>query len=165
MKWLGGLICLTLAVAALAVIATANGWIRLSGSPVAVAAEQLISPGLANRAACHEFGSSDLRSPTEGLWFQRNCTGAASSLPASAAKCNRISLDPTELTLVAPGLYVFRQTPASRAYLWYSSSDTCFDLVSARVVTVICNDQTVSFSWSESACAAHGGVLTRVNGQ
>ena len=74
-------------------------------------------------------------------------------------------LDPAEFVLVAPGLYVYRYAQASRASLWFASSDTCFNLVSARVVTVVCSDQTVSFSWSADACAAHGGVVTTVNGR
>jgi len=86
-----------------------------------------------------------------------------SPLLADTPNCNRTSLDPAEFTLVAPGLYVFQQTPASLAYLWYASSETCFELVSSRVVTAVCADQTVSFNWKASACSVHGGVLAGVN--
>jgi hypothetical protein len=72
-------------------------------------------------------------------------------------------LDPAEFTLVAPGLYVYRQAPGSRAYLWSSESDTCFSLVSGRVVTVVCADLTVSFQWIDDACSTHGGILAAVN--
>jgi hypothetical protein len=119
----------------------------------------------ASRTSCDEFGSSDLRSPAEGVGFQANCTVSPASDIGSTKACNRTSLDPAEFVLVAPGLYVYRHTEASRAYLWYGRSGTCFELVSARVVTVVCNDQTVSFNWSADACAAHGGVLATVNGR
>ena len=164
--WFGGFICIVLAVAELAVIASSNGWLQLGRSPPAVAAEQLteFSPAVANRTSCAEIGSSDLRSPLEGLWFQHNClTIPVSPLLADTPNCNRTSLDPAEFTLVAPGLYVFQQTPASLAYLWYASSETCFELVSSRVVTAVCADQTVSFNWKASACSVHGGVLAGVN--
>ena len=165
--WFGGFICIVLAVAALAVVAGSNGWLQTRGSPPAVVVEQLreFSPALANRTSCAQFGVSDLRSPLEGLWFQNNCLAIpVSPLSGNSANCNRTSLDPAEFTLVAPGLYVFQQTPASLAYLWYASSETCFDLVSARVVTAVCANQTVSFNWNVSACSGHGGVLAQVNG-
>jgi hypothetical protein len=165
LMWIGGLICAIWAVAALAVIGSSSGWLQ-SGGPQPVAAAQLTesSPSLASRTSCAEFGTSDLRSPLEGVWFQRNCTDrAASSQERSTSECNRTSLDPAEFRLVAPGLYVFSQGPASRAYLWYASSESCFDLVSARAVTVVCADQTVSFNWAASACSTHGGVLAAVN--
>jgi hypothetical protein len=165
LMWIGGLICAIWAVAALAVIGSSSGWLQSGGSLPVAEAEQSTEPqALANRTSCAEFGGSDLRSPAEGVWFQRNCTARSASLQErSTAECNRTALDPAEFRLVAPGLYVFTQGPASRAYLWYSSSESCFDLVSARVVTVVCTDQTVSFDWSAGACSAHGGVLASVN--
>jgi hypothetical protein len=165
LMWIGGLICAIWAVAALALIAGSNEWLQ-SGGPKPVAAEQLTesSPAPANRTSCADIGTSALRSPAEGVWFQGNCTNRSTpSQEGSEARCNRTSLDAAEFSLVAPGLYVFSQGPASRAYLWYSSSESCFDLVSARAVTVVCTDQTVSFDWSAGACSAHGGVLASVN--
>ena len=167
--WCGGFVCIVLAVAALAVIASSNGWLQMGGSPPPVAAEQLTvsSPAQADRTSCGEFGASDLRSPAEGVWFQDNCltTAAVSPLEAKAANCNRTSVDPAEFTLIAPSLYVFRQTAASVAYLWYASSDTCFRLVSGRVVTAVCVNQSVSFNWDANACSGGGGVLALVNGR
>jgi hypothetical protein len=163
--WFGGLSCLIMGVVALIVLASSSGWLQPGKSLQVVAAEALSesSPGLADRTTCAEFGSSDLRSPSEGVWFQGNCVGVQASLAANSAPCNRTLLDPAEFTLVAPGLYVYRQSLGSRAYLWSSKSDTCFSLVSGRVVTVVCADLTVSFQWIDDACSPHGGVLAAVN--
>ena len=167
MVWCGGLACIVLAVGTLVLVASLNGWLQPGSSPPAVALEQLAEiPQLADRANCAEIGSSDLRSPAEGHWFQNNCVQIpTSSLITTTAGCGRESLDPVEFTEVSPGLFVFRQTQGSPAYLWYASSETCFDLVSARVVTAVCANQTVSFDWNASACSVHGGVLAWVNGR
>ncbi len=132
-----------------------------------VAAEALTEPSqVADRDNCAEIGLSDLRSPPEGLWFQSNCVAPpAAQMIASLTKCNRTILDPADFTLLAPGLYVSRLTPASQGFLWYASSEACFDLVSSRVVGAVCADQTVTFNRSTSACTAHGGVLGWVNGR
>ena len=166
--WFGGFIAVVLVVVALVVVASSQGRLLAGVSLPAVAAEQLteLPAALANRASCAEIGRSDLRSPPEGLWFQRNCIAApAAPLVAANTSCNRTALDPAEFAEVSPRLYVFRRTLSSPAYLWYSSSESCFDLVSTRVVTAVCADQTVSFSWKASPCSAHGGVLAWVNGR
>ena len=156
-----------LIVVALVVVASSQR--QLTGvNPPALAAAQLteLPAALANRTSCAEIARSDLRSPPEGLWFESNCLLVPEPpLVANVTNCNRTSLDPTEFTSVAPGLFVTRQTPSSPAYLWYASSETCFDLVSARIVTAVCADQTVSFRWGTGACIAHGGVLAWVNGR
>jgi hypothetical protein len=164
--WVGGLACIVFVIAALVVVVSSYGWPN-SESALAAVVQDLTeaSPATTHRTSCTEFGTSDLRSPSEGVWFQSNCTSAPASDMGSTSGCNRTSLDPAELTPVAPELYVYRQTPASRAYLWHSTSDTCFSLVSARVVTAVCTDQTVTFEWSAEACAAHGGVLAAINGR
>jgi hypothetical protein len=164
----GGLICIVMAAVFVGAIVASSGWLPLAESPLAVVAaapeaESSGEPG--DRTDCGRFGSSDLRSPQEGLWFQANCTGVPDSPAAgNEATCNRTALDPAEFRLIAPGLYVFQQTTASRAYVWYASGEGCFNLVSARVVTVVCADQTVSFSWGKGVCSERGGVLARVNG-
>jgi hypothetical protein len=154
-------------VVALVVVANSNGWLPVGVGPPAFAAEQLreFPPALADRTSCAEVESSDLRSPAEGLWYQSNCIPVPeAALVATSTSCNRTSLPAGEFTEVSPGLYVFRQTRTAAAYLWYSTSDACFDLVSARVVTAVCADRTVTFSWKASACSAHGGVVAWVNG-
>ena len=165
--WFGGFTSIVLVVVAFVVVASSQVRLPFGVRPPAVA-EQVTesSPALA-RTSCAEIGSSDLRSPPEGLWFESNCISPpAPALITNVTNCNRTSLDPAEFTPVAPGLYVTRQTQVSTAYLWYSSSETCFDLVSARVVTAVCADQAVSFEWNKrSACSGHGGVLAWVNGR
>jgi hypothetical protein len=164
--WVGGLACIVLAVALLAAFGKVNGWFESVEALPAIAAESTMpQPAPAGGTVCAEFGASDLRSPADGVWFQRNCTGSPASLSEgrAAAECNQKSLDPAEFELVAPGLYVFRQGQASPAFLWYASSANCFNLVSDKSVTVVCVDQTVSFSRNDDACASHGGVLIRVN--
>jgi len=165
--WCGGFICIVLTFAALAGIASSSGWLQLGGSQPAIAADRLTDfPQPADRANCAEIGSSDLRSPPEGLWFQANCVAIAESpLMANTASCNRTSLDPAEFTEVASGLYVSRRTPASPGFLWYASAASCFNLVSAGVVTAVCADQTVTFNREANACSDHGGVLAWVNGR
>jgi hypothetical protein len=137
--------------------------------PITASAEQSTDglQSLLNRSSCAEVGASDLQLPSEGLWFQSNCL--APSQPAlvapMATTCNRTSLDPAEFTGVSPDLYVYRQARASTAYLWYASSEACFDLVSTRSVTAVCADYFVSFQWNARlACSGHGGVLALVNG-
>ncbi|MPZ50462.1 MAG: DUF3761 domain-containing protein [Dehalococcoidia bacterium] len=167
--WSAGIISAVIVLVAFVIIMSSYGALKLGGSPPAFAAEQLAgsAPALANRSSCAEIDGSDLRSPLEGVWFQSNCVlNPELPLAGSPAGCNRTSLGPAEFTEFSQGLYVFRQTHASPAYLWYSSSETCFDLVSARVVTAVCADQAVSFGWNaRSACSGHGGVLAWVNGR
>jgi hypothetical protein len=165
--WLGGFICVVL-VAVVAFAASPHLFGRLEvGGPAAAAAavdsRQFVS---ADRVTCAEIGGSDLRSPSEGLWFQSSCVpGLDPPLLPFATNCNRTSLN-DGFTLVAPGLYVFRQKQSAPAYLWYGSSETCFDLVSDKVVTAVCADEAVSFKWNaRSACSDHGGVLVWVNGR
>jgi hypothetical protein len=165
LAWCGGFICIVFALGILAFIASSR--LHAGGALPASATEQStgISEARGERTSCLEIGDSDLRSPVEGLWFENNCLAVAeAALVPTSTLCNGTSLPAGEFTEVSPGLYVFRQTRTAAAYLWYSSSDTCFDLVSARVVTAVCADQTVSFSWEASACSAHGGVLAWVNG-
>jgi hypothetical protein len=135
------------------------------GSP-AVAADQPghSSPAAVDRTSCLEIGSSDLRSPGEGLWFQGHCVSSAVEPSAIAGSCNRSVLDPAGFTEISPGLHVFRQSWSSMGYLWYAGADGCFSLVSSRIVTAVCVDLTVSFKWDAGACAVHGGVLSWVNG-
>jgi hypothetical protein len=156
-----------LLVVAAFVVVNRQAPLALGVPPRALASERsgAAPPALPNRTSCAAIGRSDLRSPAEGLWVQGNCVAAPQLPPAeSATSCNRTALDPGEFTEVAPGLHVFRHPSAGQSYLWYASSEGCFDLVSDRVVTAVCGDQTVTFSWSTSACAAHGGVLALVNG-
>jgi hypothetical protein len=164
--WVGGFIVALVVLAF--VVANASGRLPVGVPPPVLAAEQLTefprTP--VNGTSCEEIGSSDLRSPLEGLWFQSNCiVRPEAPLGAASTSCNRTSLDSAEFREVSPGLYIFRQTPSSHAYLWHSSSETCFDLVSAKVVTAVCADQTVTFNWKTSACSSHGGVLAWVNGR
>ena len=168
LAWFGGLACLVFMATLVAVLAITNGWLHAGPSVPAVAAEPLTqsTPAVTNTTTCDELAQSEPRSPAELLWFHDNCTSLPGSLLlADTGKCNRKALDPSEFTLVAPELYVFRQTPGSRAYVWYSSSDTCFDLASGRVVAAICGDRTMVFTEGESACSPHGGVLAWVNGR
>jgi len=165
--WFAGFVSVVLVVVAFVVVANSHGWLQLGSSTPAVAVEQLTEfPQLADRFNCAEIGGSNLRSPPEELLFQTNCVAAPEApLVATNSSCNRRSLDAAEFGSVGSGLYVFHQAPASHAYLWYSSSETCFDLVSTRVVTAVCADQSVSFSWNPGACSTHGGVLAWVNGR
>ena len=164
--WLGGIACAVLAVAGLAVIAC-SGPLQ-SGRPQGNTSVEVtqVRPSLAARTNCAEIGISDLRSPAEGLWFQSNCSPSVSTQSNQVStNCNRSSLDDSFMP-IAPGLFVSRLTAGSLGFLWYSQSEACFDLVSARVVTAVCVDQTVSFDWSaRSGCSAHGGVLAWVNGR
>jgi hypothetical protein len=163
--WIGALTCVVFTVIAMTVIAITGGWLPPGGSTPAIAAAPSteFSPVLPDRTECAEFGSSDLRSPAEGVWYQANCAGTTAPERVGSAECNRTSLDPVNFRQVAPGLFVYSRTPTSPAYLWYASSDTCYHLVSAKVVTVVCADETVSFNWNDDACSAHGGVLAKVN--
>lgn len=165
--WCGGLLCVVLAILALAGIASSNGWLPIGRSLPAHAATQAAGPAqVGDRADCAEIGLSDLRSPPEGLWFQSNCVAVpVAPLAANVTSCNRTSLNPAEFAPIAPGLYVTRGTAASQTFLWYASSDSCYDLVSARSVTAVCTDQTITFNWSTNVCAAHGGILAWVNGR
>lgn len=165
--WFAGCLSVVLVVVALVIAMNREAPLAL-GAPLGASAagrSAEVSPALPNRTSCTEIGRSDLRSPSEGLWVQRNCA-AASQVPLtpSVTSCNRTSLDPREFTEVAPGLHVFRHPSAGQSYLWYASSEACFDLVSDRVVTAVCSDHTVTFSWSASPCSGHGGVLALVNG-
>ena len=121
---------------------------------------------LPNRTSCDAIGSSDLHSPEEGIWYQTHCL-PVSAFPQGVAStvCNRLSMDATEFSQVGPGLYVYRPTAGSTAYLWLATTPTCFDIVSARVVTFVCNDRTISFQWdARAACEKHGAILARING-
>ena len=160
----GGVICAAVVLVALMLITPSHDWPQPAGLLPALAAEQPNeSIRLADRTSCEEIGVTDLRSPPEGLWFQSNCIAQpAVTLIASSTNCNRTSMDPAEFAPVAPGLYVTGRAPA---YLWYASADACFDLVSTRVVTAVCTDQTVTFDWNSRACSAHGGVQSWVNGR
>jgi hypothetical protein len=120
---------------------------------------------LPDRTSCAAIGTSDLRSPQEGIWYQTHCL-AVSAFPQGVATtdCNRLALDGAEFSQAAPGLYVYRPTAGSTAYLWLATTPVCFDIVSARVVTFVCSDRTVSFKWdARAACAEHGGILARIN--
>ena len=168
LKWFGGFICVLLAVVVLAAIAhtyRSTG----AGIPPTNAGATGLAPypqAVADRRSCAEIGGSDLRSPAEGVWFQASCLASREpSLTALITDCNRVALD-DRFALVAPGLYVFRPTQSSGAFLWYARSATCLDLVSTRAVTAVCVDQTVSFNWNaRAACATHGDVLAWVNGR
>ena len=166
--WFGGFVSVVFGLMILVVIANSEGSPTegVLSSTLAVGQLPDLTPALADRTNCAEIGRSDLQSPSEGLWFQSNCL-AIPELPLTAltTNCNRTFLDRAEFIEVSPGLHVFRQSQASRAYLWYASSDACFDLVSTRVVTAICTDRTVSFDWKTSVCSANGGVLAWVNGR
>lgn len=169
LMWVGAFMATLVLLGAFIVVAASPGWLSLGGSAAALAADQPTSfgPPSPDRTSCTDIGKSDLRSPTEGLWFQTNCLAADGSRPVTwSTTCNRTSLDAAEFALVAPGLYVFSQSPAAPSYLWYASSEACFDLVSSRVVIAVCADQKVTFQWdARSACRGHGGVLAWVNGQ
>src|SRR5687768_7915410 len=165
---LGIVLPLVLAAMAFVIFGQSQGSLADAVHSSRVAQERLPdpAPALSDRTDCDEIGSSDLRLPSEGLWFQSNClTIPELPLMASTTNCNRTSLNASEFIEVSPGLHVFRQTESSRAYLWYATSEVCFDLVSDRVVTAICTDQAVSFSWETSVCSENGGVLAWVNGR
>jgi hypothetical protein len=162
---LGGLI--SLALIAVMFVATGpplQGLLASFGPPAMAANEPGPSSPAVDRSSCLEIGSSDLRSPAEGLWFQANCAAGVSERSPTSGACNRNALDPVGFTEISPGLHIFRQSWASSGYLWYAGSDGCFSLVSSRIVTVVCVDLTVSFKWDAGACSSHGGVLTWVNG-
>lgn len=163
----GALVGIIIAIAVLAAIAGSGAF--TSEGPQVVNAGVFVTetrPTIAGRTNCAEIGVSDLRSPAEGLWFQTNCTRTAGTQAnLISTTCNRTSLD-NSFTQVAPGLFVSRLNAGSQGFLWYSESETCFDLVSARIVTAVCVDQTVSFDWrAGSGCSSHGGVLVLVNGR
>jgi hypothetical protein len=172
--WFGSLVAAALVVGTFAVVLSSVNGVLSSLSPPALAADHSVPdaepsapplPVEADRTSCVEIGGTALRSPQEGVWFQGNCVaGSASILLAPATSCNQKALDPAGFKEVSPGLYVYRQSWAAAGYLWYASSEGCFDLVSARIVTAVCVDLMVSFSWDTSACSDHGGVLTWVNG-
>src|SRR3990172_1245451 len=84
--WLGGFTSIVLVVVAFLAVANSQGRLPFGVRPLAVAAEQVteVSSALANRTSCVEIGSSDLRSPSEGLWFESNCK----SPPAPALIAN-----------------------------------------------------------------------------
>jgi hypothetical protein len=155
-----------LVVAAAALLTPALAGIQGLAGPPAPAAEPAVhsSPVLPDRTACLDIGTSDLRSPREGLWFQDNCLPEAEGPLAGTAPCNRSTFDTPEFDQVTSDLHVFRQSPSSFGYLWYAGAEACIDLVSARIVTAVCVDMTVSFRWVADPCAARGGVLTWVNG-
>ena len=101
--WFGGFISVVLVVVAFVVVANSQGRLPVGVRPPAFAAEQLteFSPALTHRTSCAEIGSSDLRSPSEGLWFQSNCMAVAPvPLVATSTSCNRTWLDPTEFASV-----------------------------------------------------------------
>jgi hypothetical protein len=120
----------------------------------------------ADRTSCAAIGTSDLLSPTEGVWYQTHCL-PASAFPQGVAttSCNRPAIAAIEFRQVASGLFVFRQTESSPAYLWYATTPNCLDLVSGRVVTAVCVDRAISFqSDLRQSCSGHGGILVRING-
>jgi hypothetical protein len=120
----------------------------------------------ADRIDCASIGTSDLLSPLEGVWYQTHCL-PASAFPQGVAttSCNRPSLASLDFREVAPGLFTFRQTASSTAYLWYATSPNCLDLVSGRMVMAVCVDRAVSFqSDRRLSCAGHRGALVRING-
>jgi hypothetical protein len=120
----------------------------------------------ADRTSCAAIGTSDLLSPTEGVWYQTHCL-PASAFPQGVAttSCNRPTVAAIEFRQVAPGLFVFRQSESSPAYLWYATTPNCLDLVSGRVVTAVCVDRAISFqSDLRLSCLSHGGILVRING-
>jgi hypothetical protein len=129
-------------------------------------------PGLyitqTDRNSCDAIRNSDLRSPTEGVWFQTHCSRQVSNRPGlvAATGCNGPAREDPALRPITDRLFAYRQSTTSRAYLWYASAPDCLDLVSDQVVTAVCADQAVSFNWdANAACYGHGGVLARVNGQ
>lgn len=153
-----------LAAVLLLTIANPFGWFT-TGSPV-LAAEIVESQARASRSSCAEIGVSDLYSPAEGVWFQSNCLAAEEKTTPGVTDCNRTAVDGSEFRAIATGLYLFRQTPGAPAYIWYESTPNCFDLVSSRLVTAVCGDQLVTFTWdTRAACSRHGGVLATVNGR
>lgn len=136
-----------------------------------VVAAGVITPGdgparpLAPRTDCAAITGTDLRSPEEGLWFERHCATPTTHRSASTSTCNRSELSPTEFHEIAPNLFTYRGDRSDHAYLWYRSAEACFDLVSSRLVSAVCADMTVTFRWGPDACVPHGGILARVNGR
>jgi hypothetical protein len=134
--------------------------------PVARPPDTGASVTRADRTNCAQIGNSDLHSPLEGIWYQTNCL-RASQFPQGVAttSCNRPSLAAAEFRMVAPGLFIYRQTASSPAYLWYATTPNCLDLVSGRVITGVCVNRVISFqSDLRAACSPHGGVLLQING-
>lgn len=118
------------------------------------------------RTDCAAIAGTDLRSPEEGLWYERNCATLSAHQPASTVTtCNRTEMKPDEFREIGPGLFIYRGDRSDHAYLWYQSAPECFDLVSSRLVTAVCVDMTVTFRWGPDACARHGGTLAQVNGR
>ena len=151
-------IVIALVVSACAVVSEAK--------PASSGTETGAAVAKADRSDCAAIGSSDLHSPLEGVWYQTHCL-APSAFPQGVAttNCNRPSIAATEFRQVAPGLFIFRQTESSTAYLWYATTPNCLDLVSGRLVTAVCTDRAISFqSDLRLSCSDHGGVLVRING-
>ena len=122
---------LVLAVA-FALFTNSLRWPSADRSTVAAERPDASSAAQASRLTCAEIGTSDLRSPAEGLWFQESCLVAANLTPAATTACNRTVLDEAEFVRLSEGLFVFRQKTASTAYLWYSGTPDCFNLVDSE---------------------------------
>lgn len=165
-----------LAAGGFVLFAIAIGWtgfgpaLRWLGPDVVAAGE--LDPGphgvprtLPPRNSCASITGTDLRSPEEGLWFERNCVTPTAHRPASSTTCNRSEIDTHEFEEITPGLYIYRGSRSDHSYLWYASNEGCYDLVSSRLVSAVCADRTVTFRWGNEACAQHGGILVRVNGR
>lgn len=167
LMWFGGVLVVVLLVVAFAILANPMGWLNVGLPTPALATEQGTTPSTVGlRTTCAEFPSGgDLLSPEEGVWFQGHCISKVSLVDGVAPSCRRTSTDAPEFTQISADLYVFQQGQGSAGFLWHASDAACFDLVSSQIVTAICADRTVSFSWDgRSACASHGGVFAWVNG-
>jgi hypothetical protein len=163
----GGVLAVVIGVVAFAILANPLGWLNVGPPAAAMATEQgdaLQTAGM--RTTCAEFvNNGELQSPEEGVWYQGHCVSTVSLVDGVAPSCRRTSANAPEFTQVAQDLYVFRQGQGSAAFLWHASAEACLDLVSSQIVTAVCADRAVTFSWDErSACSSHGGVIAWVNG-
>ena len=98
LTWVG-ILAVVLGMIALVLVANLPGQLSIGVQSAAGAAGPLAesSSALASRTSCAEIGSSDLRSPSEGVWFQDNCLSVPGApLLAPDTSCNRTSLDPAE---------------------------------------------------------------------
>jgi len=165
--WFGGVLSVVILVVAFAILANPLGWLNVGQTAPALATGRGTTPPTVGlRTTCAEFHSGgELLSPEEGVWFQGHCVSNVSLVDGVAPSCRRTSTDAPEFTQVSADLYVFQQGQGSAAFLWHASAERCLDLVSSQIVTAICADRAVTFSWDErSACSSHGGVIAWVNG-
>ena len=121
-------------------------WLTAQASRASAAAIWHVEPAIARR----------------GPLVPGNCLQAQASSGRGGRNrpCNRTLIDDVE---VRPRLRRSLRLPPAEGVTCLPlvrHLTECFDLVSARIVTALCVDQTVTFNWNtRGACAEHGGFL------